>query len=221
MRPDALPVRPLGSRAVVPPDARAALFGTGATLRPSATVEVVRLGEVVGRVAVGAGPALALWVDATDEVSGDVSLRGPAGAVGPMTAQPVRSRFVLPDGLRRAWSVGERATVGLGAVAVAVPVEAGTEAVVEVERALWLAAGRPETARWLPAVDLASPADDPADADPTDPLVIDRRVVTETDVRQARLKHRRIQLAPGQIVTPAAQSLAREAGVFVDDARDL
>ena len=46
-------------------------------------------------------------------------------------------------------------------------------------------------------------------------VVIERRVVTETDVRQARLKHRRIRLTPGQIVTPAAQTLGREAGIFV------
>ncbi len=217
MRPDAIPVRPLGSRAVVPPAALATLFGAGATLRPSATVEVVRLGEAVGRVAVEAGTALALWVDATVAISDAVSLRGPSGAVGPVAAQPVGSRMVVPDGLRRAWAVGERATVGLGAVAVGVPVEAGPETIVEVERALWLAAGRPETARWLPAVDLAPPADHPAEADPTAPLVIDRRVVTETDVRQARLRRRRIRLAPGQIVTPAARSLGREAGVFVDE----
>ena len=57
MRPDALPVRPLASRAVLPPDAVAALFGRGATLRPSATVEVVRLGEAVGRVAAETGAA--------------------------------------------------------------------------------------------------------------------------------------------------------------------
>lgn len=215
MRPDALPVRALASRAVLPPDAVAALFGAGAALRPSATVEVVRLGAVVGRVAVEAGAALALHLDATDAISGEVRLRGPAGATGPVPAQPVRSRLVLPDGLRRAWGVGERAVVGLGAIAAGVAVETGPEAAVEVERALWLAAGRPETARWLPGVDLA-PAAEPAPDDGV--LVIARRVVTETDVRQARLKHRRIRLAPGQIVTPAARSLAREAGVFVDDA---
>ncbi len=211
MRPDALPVRPLGSRAVLPPKTLATLFGAGATLRPSATVEVVRLGDVVGRVAVEAGAALALWADATDEIVGPVSLRGPQGALGSVTAQAVRSRLVLPDGLRRAWGVGDRATVELGAVAAAVAVERGPEAALEVERALWLAAGRPETARWLPGVDLAPAEPEAADG----PLVIERRVVTETDVRQARLRHRRIRLTPGQIVTPAAQSLAREAGTFL------
>ena len=111
MRPDALPVRPLASRAVLPPDAVAALFGRGATLRPSATVEVVRLGEAVGRVAVETGAALALWVDATDAIAGAVSLRGPVGAIGSVTALAIRSRLVLPDGPRRAWG---RAGTGRG-----------------------------------------------------------------------------------------------------------
>ena len=213
MRADALPVRPLGSLATLPPGPLAELFGTSATLRPSATVEVVRLGEVVARVPVAPGDRLALRIDATVEVSGSVHLRGPSGAVA-VEAEPARSRLVLPDGLRRSWGVGDVAVIGIGAVALAAPVEAGPEAAVEVERALWLGAGRPETGRWLPGVDLAPPAP------PTDdgPLVVDRRVVTETDVRQARLKHRQIRLTPGQIVTPAARSLAREARVFVDDA---
>jgi hypothetical protein len=197
MRADALPVRPLGSLATLPPGPLAEVFGAGARLRPSATVEVVRLGDVAGRVAAAAGDALRLRVDALAEVEGPVTLRGPAGAVS-VEAEPARSRLVLPDGLRRAWGVGESAVLGLGAVALAVPVESGPDVAAEVERALWLGAGRPETARWLPGADL------------------ERRVITETDVRQARLKRRRIRLTPGQIVTPAARTLGREAGVFVD-----
>ena len=135
------------------------------------------------------------------------------GAVGPVEAGRVSSRLVLPDGLRRAWGVGETATVGLGPVALAVDVASGPEAAVELERALWLGAGRPETARWLPGVELAAPTPEREAAD-DGALTIARRVVTETDVRQARTKHCRIRLTPGQIVTPAARSLAAEWDVF-------
>ena len=213
MRPDAIPARPLGSRAVLPPDALAALFGAGAVLRPSATVEVVRLGEVVARVAVESGPALALRLDSTDAAPADgLSVRGPVGAMPVGAPACVRSRLVLPDGLRRAWNVPDRATVAAGAVAVTVPVASGPEPLVELDRALWLGAGRPDVARWLPGLDLAPEPDEPeADARET---VVERRVVTETDVRQARLHRRRIRLTPGQIVTPAARSLAREWDVF-------
>ena len=214
MKPDAIPVRALGSRAVVTAADAAVLFGPNARLAPSASVEVVRAGQAVGRVGVEIGPTRSLVLDATAPsatASGAVSLRGSVGAVGPLEAEAVRSRLVLPDGLRRAWGVSERAVVALGAVALAVPVEAGAEPAVEVERALWLGAGRPQAARWLAGVDLAEPvAPDPA----VGPVRIERRVVTETDVRQARLKHRRIRLSPGQIVTPAARSLGDEWGVF-------
>lgn len=214
MRPDAIPVRPLASRAALPPDAVAALFGEGAALRETARVSLVRKGREIGQIAVVPGAALAVLLDQSDAARGPVTIQGPVGAIGPVAVVPVVSRLVLPDGLRRAWGVGERATLGLGAVALAVEVASGPEAVAEVERALWLGAGRPQTARWLPGVDWrreaeAEKADDGA-------LVIGRRVVTETDVRQARTKRRRIRLGPGQIVTPAARSLADEWGVFED-----
>ena len=215
MRPDALTVRPLVSHAVLPPDAVAALFGAGARLRETATVVLVRTGREVARVAVEAGPALSVVLDQTDpsDLGTPVQIQGPAGAVGPAQASAVRSRLVLPDGLRRAWGVGETATVGLGAVALAVGVASGSEAAVEIERALWLGAGRPETARWLPGVEWTAQAAEDAPADDRT-LVVARRVVTETDVRQARLRRQQIRLGPGQIVTPAARSLAAEWDVF-------
>ena len=214
MRPDAIPVRPLASRAVLPPDAVAALFGAGARLRDTAAVALVRAGREVARVAVAEGPTLAVELDQTDGAALGVAVRvqGPVGTVGPVHASAVRSRLVLPDGLRRAWGVGGTATVGVGPVALAVGVAGGPEAAAEVERALWWGAGRPEAARWLPSVDLREPV---AEAPAHDrALVIPRRVVTETDVRQARTRRRRIRLSPGQIVTPAARTLAQEWGVF-------
>ncbi|WP_412069777.1 hypothetical protein [Rubrivirga sp. IMCC43871] len=215
MRPDALPVRAIGSRAVVPAKALATLFGDRATLGPSATVEVVRLGHVVARIPVATGAALALVLDATDAdaLGGSVVLRGPVGASASVEPTAVGSRLVLPGGLRRAWNVPNRAAVALGPLAAMVAVADGPDPAVEIDRALWLAAGRPETARWLPGLVLDT-LDDAAEPDRTGPLTIDRRVITETDVRQARLGHRQIRVAEGQIVTPAAASLARETGVF-------
>lgn len=214
IRPDAIPVRPLASRATLGPAAVAALFGSGATLRPAARVDVVRLGERVATVAVEPGPETALCLDALDAEAarGDLVLRGPVGARPAPAPEPVGSRLVLPDGLRRAWNVPDRTAVALGAIAASMTVAVGDEPVVEVDRALWLGAGRPDAARWLPGLDLA-PAEPPAEPDAR-VVTIDRRVVTETDVRQARLHRRRIRLGAGQIVTPAARSLGREWDVF-------
>ncbi len=211
-RPDALRVRPVAAHAVVPPEAAQALFG--APLRGSERAHVVRLGRIVASVPVVAGPTLRLVLDASLDVPHDaLRLAGPQGAVPLSDTGSVRARLVVPAALGRAWGLGETAVVALGPVAVRVPVEAGPDAGVDVDRALWIAAGRPETARWLPQTDWQPPTDAPADGSPR-VATIPRRVVTETDVRQARLHRRTIALTPGQIVTPAAATLAREWGVF-------
>lgn len=219
-RPDALAVRPVASHAVLPPEAVAALFGTA--LRGTERVEVVRLGRVVAAVPVSPGPALRLVLDASVEVDPDalasgLRLRGPVGVCNAPVPEPVAARLTLPGGTARAWGVGETAVVALGPVALSVAVETGapgTDSAVHVDRALWIAGGRPATARWLPQTE--GFAETPAEADVAaeTALVVPRRVVTETDVRQARLARTRIRVAPGQIVTPAALSLAREWGVF-------
>ena len=223
-RPDALPVRAVGSRAVLPPAAVARLFGTGSPLRGTERVAVVRLGRVLTHVPAEPGAALRLALDGTDADAlpapaerggawhGDgLRLQGPSGVVDAPAPERVGSRLVLPSGTRRAWGVPDRVTVALGPVALGVPVETGTEPHIAVERALWLGAGRPETARWLPAVDLVPPAPEA----PDDRVrVVERGVVTETDVRQARLHRQTIRVRPGQVVTPAARSLGREWGVI-------
>lgn len=214
MKPDAIPIRVLGSRAVLSARDLEAAFGKNATLRPSATVEVVCRGKVAARVPVESGDRTRLVLDATADLEGEPAvLRGPVGAVSGLMPERARSRLVLPGGLRRAWGLGETATLSLGSVAAAVTVEDGPTG-AEIERALWLAAGRPETTRWLPAVALeAAP-----DTDLEDDGRIERRVVTENDVRQARRKRQTIRLRPGQIVTPAARSLGAEWGVLEDEA---
>jgi len=44
-----------------------------------------------------------------------------------------------------------------------------------------------------------------------------KRLITENDVRQAMLSRRKIRLAPGMIVTPAARDLGRAHDVFDED----
>ena len=212
-RPDALAVRPVGSHAVLPLETVSALFG--APLRGTETVEVVRLGVVVARLPVAAGAEARTVLSASVDIAPDgLRLRGPLASTEAPQVTPVENRLVLPAALARAWGTCDVATVALGAVAVQLPVAAGLDAGVEIDRALWLGAGRPETARWLPQTIWPSASARATEALDDGALVIPRRVVTETDVRQAMLRHRRIRLTPGQIVTPAAQSLAREHGVF-------
>lgn len=219
MAPDAIPVRPRASVATLPPEAIQALFGASTTLRSSTQVALVRLGEVRAYVAVRPGAALTLEVDALDASSlGSASglrLQGPVGAFEAPTPQAVQSVLRIPKGLKAAWRMGDTATIGLGPLATQVAVETGDALALHAEQALWLAAGSPATARWLPQTTWALEPDPEPVSDPRI-ATIARRVVTETDVRQARLRHQRIQLAPGQIVTPSARSLAREWNLFTE-----
>lgn len=219
MRPDAIPVRALASRAEVPARLVQALFGT--ELSGGERLGVARLGETRLRLPVVVGDRLRLRLDTLDaDRLGDVSasgarLVGPVGSAAAPTPEAVVSVLVLPEGLRGAWNVPDRATLGLGALAAEVTVETGTSAELRAERGLWVAAGRPATARWLSGVVLTP--DVMATPAATDRAIeIEGRVVTETDVRQARLRRRRIALRAEQIVTPGARDMAREWDIFLD-----
>lgn len=222
IRPDAIPVTAAASSVRLDGPLVAALFGRGYALRGTERVRLARHGRDGGTATVAAGPpGVCLDALAADALGGldGVRLVGPAGSAPAPATCRVASVLHLPAGLRRAWGVGDSATLALGAVAVRADVQEAPTAGVSVDRALWLAAGRPAVARWV-AADLtlvppvASPADDPQAAI----TEVSRRVVTETDVRQARLRGQRLRVRPGQVVTPAAQSLAREWGVFEPEA---
>ena len=215
-RPDAIPVAPLEPGVCLDGPSVAALYGKGYRLAGSERVGLSRLGRTLAHLPVTPGPT-SIRLDgplraALDGLNG-LRLVGPCGSAAAPPASSVVSRLVLPTGLRAAWGVPAVATLALGDLAVQVPVAEGPVPTVELDRGLWHAASEPATAQWLPSVQWAS-LGAPELAPETDASVVTRRVVTENDVRQARLRHRKIRLSPGQVVTPAAQSLAREWGVF-------
>ena len=217
MRPDAIPVTPLASRATLTRADARALFGVEA-FRGTERVEVVRLGEPLATVPVSVGAETEVLFDAEIAITatGEARLVGPLGATSPEAARPVRSRLVAPAALARAWGLGEAGAVVLGPLAAALPVEDGPALALEVERSLWLAAGRPETGAWASGLSLPTSPDAPPAPEATRETALAKRVVTETDVRQALLAGRRIRLRPDQIVTPAALSLGRERGAFAE-----
>ncbi|OZC02629.1 hypothetical protein [Rubricoccus marinus] len=216
MRPDAIPVTPLASRAVLAPEDAKALFGS-ASLRGSERVDIIRLGEPLATVSVSVGAQTRVETDKAIAITDHKGLRlsGPLGAVAAPEVAPVRSRLVAPSALRRAWGLGETGTLVLGPIALSLPIEDGTTLGLFVEHTLWVGAGSPATARWVAGLDLGieAPREAPASG-ASRPLTVPRRVVTETDVRQAMLRRQRLTIRPDQIVTPAAASLAREHGVF-------
>ena len=223
MQPDALPLRLARSVAVLAPDTVTALFGKGYSLKGSERVTVARSAQHTVSVPVESGKATRVVLGGLDRHAlGDgppPRLRGPKGSVEAPEVEKAQRALVLPAGVMNAWRLkrGQRVTIQAGAVAFGnVVVEEG-EAHVRLCPADALAAGVEEgdTVRWSPDLDIEPPAEHAAPA--TDPKVrATGRLITENDVRQARIKNQTIVVRDGQIVTPAAQSLGRELGLFRD-----
>lgn len=210
IRPDAIPLLASASRAILPPATVEALFGRGYRWRGT---ERVRLG---GGPTIPArrGDEPALLLDRLDATGLDGSLRlvGPRGSIEAPRPRPVPRELVLPAALRRAWGleVRQQVAVEVGAIIVTgVGVVDGDPAGVRLDRVDLLAAGTGEDATARLRRDVAAPAGSAEEESP--PLA---RLITENDVRQARLHGRRIVVRPGQILTPAARSLGRELGVL-------
>ena len=220
IQPDALPLRIATSHAVLTAEDVRALFGAKHALRGSEHVFATRIGRGEVRVPIMAGTERRLVLDALDrDALGDgppLRLRGPAGSVDAPPPTPVRRALRLPVALVKAWGLttGQVITVQAGAVAFGdVVVEEG-EGHVRLGRTDALAAGLREgdTVRWNRELQLAAP---PSTPDKTTPDVrTTGRLITENDVRQARLRGQQIVVRPDHIITPAAHSLGRELGIL-------
>ena len=221
IHPDAIPVRIARSHAALSASHVASLFGKGYTLRGSERVLVSRTGRSEIAVPVSAAKASCLVLDALDldalGTGPPLQLRGPKGSAPAPAPEPVRRALVLPAGLLRAWrlDVNHAVTVQAGTVAFGdVAVEEGN-GYVRLDRADALAARLSEgdTVRWNREITLTPATPPPADA-ATPKVRATGRLITENDVRQARLRGQHIVVEPGHIITPAARSLGRELGVL-------
>ena len=219
MQPDAISIEPIPSYAVLTGDEAAALFGERYHFRGTERVELLQRGKVKGFADVVLGESFTLYLEAADRTSlrkEDLRLRGPKGLLPAPKPQPIAAVLELPAGLMAAWNLseGQRTTVALGDVAVRTAVALGEKMCLRIDRALVFASGLDETAtaRWIP--DVVWPDADEASATPSEQPAPKKRLITENDVRRARMLRKRIRVQDGQIVTPAARSLAEELGVF-------
>lgn len=220
IQPDALPLRIAASRAVLTAEDVRALFGARYPLRGSEHVFVTRSSRGEVRVPVAAGPERRLVLDALDRSAlgggAPLRLRGPAGSLDAPPPVPIQRALRLPASLVKAWGLttGQAVTIQAGAVAFGdVIVEEG-EGHVRLGRADALAAGlrAGDTVRWHREISLTAP---PRTSEKTAPNVrATGRLITENDVRQARLRGQQIVVRPDHIVTPAAHSLGRELGIL-------
>ena len=224
MQPDAIPIQPVRSYTVLTGEMVKALFGEGYGLRGSERVELLQRGKLKAMVDVVPGEAPTLFLDAAARSNlgklnlniNDLRLRGPKGLLPAPSPQPIPAVLELPAGLMAAWNLseGQRTTVAWGDVAVRATVALGEKSCLRIDRALVFASGLDETAkaRWIPDVVWAD--DDDASAPPSEQPAPTKRLITENDVRRARMLRKRIRVQDGQIVTPAARALAEELGVF-------
>lgn len=217
MTPEAIPVHPAESVAELAPEAVATLFGRGYALRGSERVRLVAGGSAPRFVAVRPGPSTRARLDAAERTAlpnGPLRLIGPKGRLDAPPPDRLGRRLVLPTGMMKAWGLkpGEAVAVQLGALILATTTEAGDRAGLHLGPTDRLAADAPPgtTARLRRDVALAP---EQPETPPTH-LAVARRLITETDVRQARLKGKRITLRPDQLITPSARALGRELGVL-------
>jgi hypothetical protein len=214
IRPDAIPLLDGASRATLTPAAIETLFGKGYRLRGGERVKLAA-GELSIQIASGAVLSVVLdRLDADVAGSGTLTLAGPRGTVGAPPAGLLVRALVLPAGLRRAWRLeaGQRVALTAGDVLwTSVAVREGEAAGAVLDRADRLAAGLSKDATVALRRDIAAHDPNPTTAGTSD---ASGGLITENDVRQARLHGRRIAVRPGQIVTPAARSLGKELGVL-------
>jgi len=222
MAPDAIPIQPIRSYAVLTGEMIEVLFGEGYRLRGTERVEVLQRGTLKGMADVILNEASALFLDAADRsnLSGeDLRLRGPKGFLPAPSPQPITAMLELPAGLMAAWNLseGQRTTTAVGDVALRATVALGEAVCLRVDRSLVFAGDLDETgtARWIPDVVWADSGD--ASATPSEQPAPTKRLITENDVRRARMLRKRIRVQDGQIVTPAARTLAEELGVFEEE----
>lgn len=218
IRPDALPIRLAASVARLALSTREALFGT-TTLRGGERVRLVASGRTEVSLAAFAAEVDAVELDPADAHalgSGPLRLVGPMGTAAAPAPRRLGRRLALPPALRRAWALEpstplwvEAGSVVFGGVAL----EEDDTAALHLPRTDVLAAGldpATDTARLRRDLAQATRAEPPEGP----PVRLTGRLVTENDVRQARLRGQRIVVHPGQLVTPAARSLGRELGVL-------
>ena len=219
MQPDSIPIQPLRSYTTLTDEMIRVLFGEGYRLRGTERVEILQRGTLMGMADVVSDEAPALLLDAAARSNlskENLRLRGPKGHLPAPSPQPISAVLELPAGLMTAWNLseGKRTTTAVGDVAVRATVALGDAVCLRIDRSFVFAGGLDETAtaRWIPDVVWEDATD--ASATPSEQPVATKRLITENDVRRARMLRKRIRVQEGQIVTPAARALAEELGVF-------
>lgn len=210
IRPDAIPVVPLKSIATLTERDAKTLFG--GSLEKKASVQVVWAGNTLATISTVPGDKTHVTWSRLEHPDRSTGLRlvGPVGSLPLESSSLLKNRLVAPERLARAWNLPEHAPLVVGEIALSMPVKTGNLVRCEIDEALYLAAGRPEYARWIADLTLPETPQTSTRRENNTP----HRIVTENDVWRARLQRKKITIRRGQIVTPAARSLGNEWKIF-------
>lgn len=210
IQPDAIPVVPLKSTATLTERDAQTLFGD--TPGKNANVQIVGSGNMLATIPAARGETTQVTWSRLEHPERSTGLRlvGPVGSCPLKNSSFIENRLVAPSRLAQAWNLPEQATLIIGEIALSVPVTDGDSVCCEVDEALHRAAERPEHARWVPGLTLSSASEKNRSEDTNTP----HRIITENDIRQARLRRRKIAVRPEQVVTPAARALGNEWNIF-------
>lgn len=139
---------------------------------------------------------------------------GPKGKLKNRPIHVLQRALVLPKSLHRTWGLSADSTIALqvGSIILTnVKIQDGQYIGLHLDRTDLASSGVDLKATAALRRNLkATTLDLQASSD----TAIPKRLITENDVRQARLKGKKINVQPGQLVTPAARSLGKELGVF-------
>lgn len=210
IRPDTIPVVPLKSTVTLAGHDIKTLFGD--SLKKNASVQIVWAGNSLATISAVPGEKTHVTWSRMEHPDRNTGLRlvGPVGSLPLESSSLLKNRLVAPQRLARAWNLPERAPLVVGEIALSMPVKTGNLVRCEIDEALYLAAGRPEHARWIADLTLPETPQTSTHRENNTP----HRIVTENDVWRARLQRNKITIRPGQIVTPAARSLGNEWKIF-------
>lgn len=218
MNPKAIPISPADSHAVLNREAFESLFGIEHKRTGSEKVEVVQTGTRRSVVDAILGDVNTLLLSGADllKMNGQhCVLRGSRGHLKLQKIEPIPSILYIPKLLMDAWKLADDhiQTFALNEIAIQAAVAASDSLELTVDRSLVASAGFPETAAWLPQISWkASAPSNPTSPTPDNGL--SKRVITENDVRKARMTRGIIEVSDKHIVTPAARVLGEELGIF-------
>ncbi|MDX1438406.1 MAG: hypothetical protein R3284_00750 [Rubricoccaceae bacterium] len=130
-------------------------------------------------------------------------------------SRPIPSLLKLPAGLATAWNLssGDVATLAVGSMAVRAMVTSSDRLYLEIDHSIVGASGSQcGNARWLPGIEWETTIETVEVPQPERSQT--NRLITENDVRRARMQRQTIEIGKGQLITPAARSLGEELGVI-------